>query len=258
MAGNLLVFDNTDQALVVMDINKKVQSRSYKVHEKIRNPGVILGRNDTVSLNEFFGEFEHIINLETGEVTYSPNTVGTVVTSDSSRFYFDMVGTDFKQLYFENKAGKKKLSLFDSLRVPRGHVIGADFVSWFNRDEHRLIVYDTEGELYASVSVDCFDAIFLGEGENIFCITESGDPVMLDMNGQLLKMISEVGIKDGILSFSHKKNEIYLKDIRVSFSIDRFMREVVDVYAYNFKLDRLSLIGESVVGHGIGFNVLIH
>lgn len=255
--GNVLYFNNIDQQLEIVDIQTKEKAHSYRIFEAIRNPLIIQSREGVVSLTEPFGKSEHVINLNTGDVKYSNSSAGTIVVSEGSRFYFETTDSEYKQLFFENIEGKKKLSLIKSLKVPHGQVVGKGFISWFVRSEHRLIIFDTQGELFASIPLDCRDAIFLGEGKNIFCLTESGGSALFDMNGVLLKAISGIGVEDGILSFSYDKGEIYFRHISLSFNLDRFLSEVVDVYAYDIQEDRLSLVGENVVRHGIGFNILV-
>ncbi len=257
MGGSVLVFNNADQKLEILDIETGDQEVSYSVSKAIRNPLIMQGQGRVISLTEPFGESEHIIHLDTGAVAYSGNTVGTIVISEANKFYFETVDSEHKQLYFESSEGKKKLSLIRSLKVPQGHVIGSEFVSWFIRSEHRLIVFDVKGNLFTSVPLDCRDAIFLGEVGNIFCLTESGGAAMFDKSGSLLEVVSGIGVEDGILSLSYDKSEIYLRRISLALNMERFMREVVDVYAYSTKENHLSLVGESVVSHGVGFNILV-
>lgn len=257
MGGQALVFNNADQKLEVIDIETGDQEASYRVENAIRNPLIIQGQGRIISLTEPFGESEHIINLDTGYVTYSSNTVGTIVISEDSKFYFEIVDSEHKQLYFESSEGKKKLSLVRSLKVPSGHVVGSEFVSWFIRSEHRLIVYDVKGNLFTYVPLNCRDAIFLGEEDKIFCLTESGEASMFDKSGSLLEVVSGIGVEDGILSLSYDKSQIYLRRVSLALNMERFMREVVDVYTYSTKENKLSLVGESVVSHGIGFNILV-
>ena len=257
MQGQVLVFNNSDQELLVMDVESKKMKGSFKILEKTRNPMIIIGANkQIVSLSESFGESEHIVDLSTGKVVHSVGTIGTVAISKNKKFYFEISDPGNKQLFYDDGYNKKKLVAIKSLKVPYGRVIGGEVASWFVRSEHRLISFDLEGNSLNSVSLDCRDALFLGEGKNIFCLMESGGAAIVDENGAVLEAIKGVGLKYSILSYSPEYGLVFLSKISLSFSMKSFMKEVVDVYSYSLDDGSLTLIKESVVGHGVGFNII--
>lgn len=258
MMGKVLIFDNAEKDLLVFNIDSKEMLNSINVSDQLRNPVLIISANqDIVSLHEHFGEDDYIVNLNTGLVSYKPDVVGTVVVPEGKKFYFEMVATGVRRLVFESEGNKKSLAEMKTLTVPRGHVVGNGAVSWFVRSEHSLIGFDFNGEQLHAILVDCRDAIYLGKGKNIFCLKESGEAVVVDMLGKELKVIEGLGVKDSLLAYSYERNEMYFARKSLSFKLNNFMKEIIDLYSYNLVTGELVLVKKHIANHGSGFGIIL-
>ncbi|WP_065188799.1 hypothetical protein [Shewanella woodyi] len=257
MVGKVIIFDNAEKDLLVLNLDSKEKLNSVNVSEQLRNPALVISANqDIVSLHEHFGESDYVVNLNTGLVSYKPGVVGTVVASEDKKFYFEMVSVGTRRLFFESGGNKESLTDMKILKVPRGHVVGNEAVSWFIRSEHRLISFDFNGEQLLTIQVDCRDAIYLGK-RNIFCLKESGEAVVVDMEGKELKVLEGLGVKDSLLAYSYERNEIYFARKSLSFKLNSFMTEIIDLYSYDLVTDDLVLVKKHIANHGASLGIIL-
>ncbi|WP_039991668.1 hypothetical protein, partial [Vibrio azureus] len=232
IGGSVLIFNEKEQALEIKDITTKIKKFSFPVLENISQPIIIQGNNDFISLTEGYGKDEHVIDLNSGKVSYNKNTIASVVISDESRFFFEDADPPRQYLFFQSGENLKKLTTITNSSAVSGDIIGNSYVSWYIPREMRMIIYTFSGQLVDDFTLDCTDAIYLGNGKT-FCLRSSSPSIIYDVHNKLEEVIDLDFTGHHILSLSKDKNVVFFMVTSLSFDKGSFLSEMLDIYSYN-------------------------